>query len=55
MNMSYITLAYYQGMYYEAEGNIRKALNSYKSGLLLEASDFIDKDMLLDKIYELQD
>ncbi|MEY8849895.1 alpha/beta hydrolase [Psychroserpens sp. XS_ASV72] len=47
--------AYYQGMYYEEEGNIRKALNSYKSGLLLEESDFINKDMLLDKIYELQE
>ncbi len=47
--------AWYQGMYYEEEGNIRKALNSYKSGILLEESDFITKDMLLDKIYELQE
>jgi len=47
--------AYYQGMYYEEEGNLKRALNSYQSGLLLEESDFITKDMLLDKIYELQD
>lgn len=47
--------AYYQGMYYEEDGNLKKALNSYQSGLMLEASDFITKDMLLDKIYELQD
>ncbi len=47
--------AYYQGMYYEEDGNLKKALNSYQSGLLLEESDYITKDMLLDKIYELQD
>ncbi|MFK7782510.1 alpha/beta hydrolase [Psychroserpens sp.] len=47
--------AYYQGMYYEEDGNLKRALNSYQSGLLLEESDFITKDMLLDKIYELQD
>jgi predicted alpha/beta superfamily hydrolase len=47
--------AYYQGMYYEEEGNLKRALNSYQSGLLLEESDFITKDMLLDKIYELKD
>ncbi|WP_323787222.1 alpha/beta hydrolase [Psychroserpens sp.] len=47
--------AYYQGMYYEADGNLKRALNSYQSGLLLEKSDHITKDMLLDKIYELQD
>lgn len=47
--------AYYQGMYYEEDGNLKKALNSYQSGLLLEESDYITKDMLLDKIYELKD
>ena len=47
--------AYYQGMYYEADGNLKRALNSYQSGLLLEESDFITKDMLLDKIYELKE
>jgi len=47
--------AYYQGMYYEADGNRKRALNSYQSGLLLEASDYITKDMLLDKIYDLQE
>ena len=46
--------AYYTGMYYENENNIKKALHSYQSGLLLKASDFIDKDMLLDKIYDLK-
>lgn len=47
--------AYYQGMYYEEDGNLKRALNSYQSGLMLEESDFITKDMLLDKIYELQE
>ena len=47
--------AYYQGMYYEEDGNLKRALNSYQSGLLLEESDYITKDMLLDKIYELKD
>ena len=47
--------AYYAGQYYEMDGNIKKALQSYQSGLLLEESQFITKDMLLDKIYEIQD
>lgn len=47
--------AYYAGMYYEADGNMKKALQSYQSGLLLEESEFINKDMLLDKIYDIQD
>lgn len=47
--------AYYQGMYYEEDGNLKRALNSYQSGLLLEESDYITKDMLLDKIYELKE
>ena len=47
--------AYYQGMFYEEDGNLKRALNSYQSGLLLEESDYITKDMLLDKIYELKD
>ena len=47
--------AYYTGMYYENENNVKKALHSYQSGLLLKASDFIDKDMLLDKIYTIKD
>ncbi|MGC1631673.1 MAG: alpha/beta hydrolase-fold protein [Gelidibacter sp.] len=47
--------AYYTGMYWENENNVKKALHSYQSGLLLKASDFIDKDMLLDKIYDLKD
>ena len=47
--------AYYTGLYHENENNIKKALQYYQSGLLLKASDFIDKDMLLDKIYDLKD
>ncbi|WP_040280544.1 alpha/beta hydrolase [Psychroserpens damuponensis] len=47
--------AYYSGLYYEMAGNDRKALVQYQSGLLLEASEFINKDMLLDKIYDLQE
>ncbi|PNQ74955.1 esterase [Hanstruepera neustonica] len=47
--------AYYTGMYFEEKGNIKKALQYYNSGLLLTPSEFIDKDMLLDKTYELQE
>ncbi len=47
--------AYYTGMFFEEKGNIKKALQYYNSGLLLKPSEFIDKDMLLDKTYELQD
>ena len=47
--------AYYLGMYYEETGNYKKALQRYQSGLLLEKSQFIDKDILLEKMYELQD
>jgi hypothetical protein len=36
-------------------GNDRKALVKFQSGLLLEESEFINKDMLLDKIYDLQE
>ncbi len=47
--------AYYMGQYYEMDGNTKKALQNYQSGLLLEESEFITKDMLLDKIYDLQE
>lgn len=47
--------AYYAGQYYEMDGNMKKALQSYQSGLLLESSEFISKDMLLDKIYDIQE
>jgi len=47
--------AYYQGLYFEMDGNMKKALQYYQSGLLLEPSQFINKDILLDKIYEIQD
>jgi len=47
--------AYYQGRYYEMDGNMKKALQNYQSGLLLLESEFINKDMLLDKIYDLQE
>lgn len=47
--------AWYGGMYYEKEGNVRKALQNYQSGLLLSESEFVVKDMLLEKIYELKE
>lgn len=47
--------AYYIGMYHEKDNNLKKALQYYNSGLLLEPSEFIDKDMLLDKIYAIKD
>jgi len=47
--------AYYSGLYQEMDGNDRRALVEYQSGLLLEESEFINKDMLLDKIYDLQE
>jgi len=47
--------AYYLGMCYEKEGNLKKALQRYKSGLLLEPSQFIDKEIMLEKMYEIQD
>lgn len=47
--------AYYTGLYYEMDGNTKKALQNYQSGLLLTESQFITKDMLLEKIYEIQD
>lgn len=47
--------AYYTGMYYEMSGNLNKALKKYQAGLLLEPSQFIDKDMMLDKMYDLEE
>lgn len=47
--------AYYMGMYFEEKGNIKRALQYYQSGLLLNPSEFIDKDMLLEKTYELKE
>ena len=47
--------AYYLGMYFEETGKYKKALQRYQSGLLLEESQFINKDILLEKMYELQD
>lgn len=47
--------AYYYGIYYEEIGNFKKALQRYQSGLLLTPSQFIDKDVLLDKIYEIKE
>ena len=47
--------SYYLGMYHEKDNNLKKALQYYNSGLLLEPSEFIDKDMLLDKIYAIKD
>ena len=47
--------AYYTGIYYENDNNFKKALQYYQSGLLLKPSDFIDKEMLLDKIYSIKE
>lgn len=47
--------AYYSGMYQEKSGNLKRALQRYQSGLLMEPSQFIDKEVLLEKMYELQD
>lgn len=47
--------AYYLGMYFEKDNNLKKALQYYNSGLLLTPSEFIDKDVLLDKIYAIKD
>lgn len=47
--------AYYYGLYYEAIGNLKKALQRYQSGLLLTPSQFLDKDVLLEKIYEIKE
>jgi predicted alpha/beta superfamily hydrolase len=47
--------AYYMGMFHEKEGNLKRALIRYKSGLLLEPSQFIDKEVLLEKMYDVQD
>jgi predicted alpha/beta superfamily hydrolase len=47
--------AYYYGVYYEEIGSHKKALQRYQSGLLLTPSPFIDKDVLLDKIYEIKE
>ncbi|WP_027125625.1 alpha/beta hydrolase [Gelidibacter mesophilus] len=47
--------AYYMGLYYEKDNNLKKALQYYQSGLLLTASDYISKDDLLDKIYAIKE
>ncbi|WP_299525050.1 alpha/beta hydrolase-fold protein [Winogradskyella sp.] len=47
--------AYYMGMFHEKEGNLRKALLRYKGGLLMEPSQYIDKEIMLEKMYEVQD
>lgn len=47
--------SYYLGMYYEKDNNLKKALQYYNSGLLLTPSEFIDKNMLLDKIYAIKE
>ncbi|WP_431156868.1 alpha/beta hydrolase [Winogradskyella poriferorum] len=47
--------AYYMGMVNEKEGNYKKALLRYKAGLLMEPSQYIDKEIMLEKMYEAQD
>lgn len=47
--------AYYLGLVEEKSGNLKRALQRYQAGLLMEPSQFIDKDVLLEKMYEIQD
>lgn len=47
--------AYYTGLYHELDFNFKRALQYYQSGLLLKPSDFIDKEVMLDKIYSIQE
>jgi predicted alpha/beta superfamily hydrolase len=47
--------AYYVGLYHEKAGNTKKALQRYQEGLMLKPSQFIDKDILLEKIYRLKE
>lgn len=46
---------YYTAMYYEMNGNLERALKTYQSGLMLKPSQFISKDLMLDKIYKLKE
>lgn len=47
--------AYYLGMYYEKDGNFKKALLQYQGGLLLQPSQFVDKEIMLEKMYDTQE
>ncbi|RED46580.1 hypothetical protein DFQ10_101351 [Winogradskyella eximia] len=47
--------AYYLGMYYEKEGNYKKALLQYKGGLLLQPSQSVDKEVMLEKMYDAEE
>ncbi|WP_339752100.1 alpha/beta hydrolase-fold protein [uncultured Winogradskyella sp.] len=47
--------AYYMGLFHEKEGNYKKALMRYKAGLLMEPSQYIDKEIMLEKMYDTQD
>ncbi|WP_179352955.1 alpha/beta hydrolase [Winogradskyella vidalii] len=47
--------SYYLGMYYEKIGNLKKALLQYKAGLLLQPSQFVDKEIILEKMYDTQE
>lgn len=47
--------AYYYGLYYEITGKYKKALQRYQSGLLLTPTPFLNKDVLLEKIYKIKD
>ena len=46
---------YYTAMYYEMNGELQKALKTYQSGLMLKPSQFVDKEMMLEKIYRLKE
>lgn len=47
--------AYYMGLFHEKDGNLKKALLRYKSGLVLEPSQYIDKEIMLEKMYDIED
>lgn len=47
-------VAYYYGLYYERTSNFKRALQSYKSGMSLTPSQYVDKDLLYDKIEQLK-
>ncbi|WP_353777355.1 alpha/beta hydrolase-fold protein [Winogradskyella sp. 3972H.M.0a.05] len=46
---------FYSAMYYEMNGELQRALKTYQSGLMLKPSQYIDKEMMLEKIYGLKE
>lgn len=46
--------AYYYGIYYESTNDLKKALQSYHSGISLTPSQYVNKDILYEKIEEIK-